>query len=176
MAPHHLRIMIKRTPEEWDRWVQDLCQGQHSEAWRGIMCFLRWIQIREENGHPVPTFLLGIEGDLLHSRLLRRLLDKKEPFDYPPPETFGHGWYELVEQGKGLATDVRLWAWAPESKIAINQDVWTILQKVSDTEYLVTYRPDGEPFRLQQLNEKEWLLERVKGDSPQSVEGSQAKS
>lgn len=152
--------MKARTPEEWNRWLADNSQGVNDEAWRGIMCFLRWIQIREENGHPVPAFLVGLEGDLFHSRLIRRLLDGKEPLEQPPPEKFGQGWYELVETGRGIATEVSPWQWAPESKIAIDHDIWTIARKRGETEFLVTYRAGGEVYRLSRIDEKEWLLER----------------
>ena len=153
--------MTNRTLEDWERWLEQFSEGANTEAWRGIMCFLRWIQVREENGHLVPSFLHGIEGDLYHSRLLRRLLSGSEPLHHPPPESFGQGWYELVENGKGIATEVKLWEWSPEHKIAINQDIWTILSRNGENEYVVTYRPDGEPYHLKRLNAQEWLLERL---------------
>jgi hypothetical protein len=127
---------------------------------------LRWFQIREENGHPVPTFLMGIEGDLFHSRLLRRLLEGKEPLVEPPPEKFGQGWYELVETGRGVATEVSPWQWAPESKISIEQDIWRIVKRHSESEFLVTYREGGEVYRLSRINETEWLLERRDEEVP----------
>ena len=66
--------MTRRTAEEWDQWLTEYSRGENTEAWRGIMCFLRWIQIRAENGHPIPNFLPAIEEDIFFSHLLRRLL------------------------------------------------------------------------------------------------------
>lgn len=155
--------MTKRTAEEWKRWLSEFSRGENPEAWRGIMCFLRWIQIRADNGHPVPNFLMGLEGDIYYSHLLRRLLEGKEPLSYPPPESNGAGWYDLLETGRGTARDVRPWEWAPDHKIAINQGIWTILEKRSDTDYVITYRPNGEAFHLTKQPDGDWLLERVPG-------------
>src|SRR5262249_3180515 len=103
----------KRTPEEWLEWLNEFSRGANREAWRGIMCLLRWVEIREENGHPVPPYMRAIEGDLFHSPLLRRLLDGKEPLPCPPPERKGQPWYELLETGRGVAKVVAPWQWAP---------------------------------------------------------------
>ena len=152
--------MTSRTNDEWQKWLSEFSRGNHSEAWRGIMCFLRWIQIRAENGHSIPNFLPAMEGDIFHSHLLRRMLGGKEPLDAPPPETFGQPWYELVETGRGVATEVTPWEWAPEQKISVNQGIWTILEKKSDTEYRVTYRLNPAAYHLSKQADGNWLLER----------------
>jgi hypothetical protein len=153
--------MIRRSPEQWQSWLEEFSKGQEPEAWRGIMCFFRWIQIREENGHAVPGFLEALEGDIFHSHLLRRLLGKQEPLEYPPPESFGQPWYELVEKGVGVATVVTPWAWAPDSKISINQGIWSILDRISDSEYIVNYHPECEAYRLVRRSESQWELTRL---------------
>jgi hypothetical protein len=150
----------KRTREEWEAWLDEFCRGSNREAWRGIMCLLRWVEIREENGHPVPPYLRAIEGDLYHSPLLRRLIDGKEPLPTPPPEHHGQPWYELLESGRGVATEVVPWRWAPDQKISIDEGIWTIVEKRSDCEYLVSYRVGGELYRLSQVADRNWLLER----------------
>jgi hypothetical protein len=152
--------MNRRSSDEWQSWLAEFSRGDQSEAWRGIMCFLRWFQIRADNGHSIPNFLPAIEGDIFHSHLLRRMLSGKEPLDAPPPENFGQPWYDLVESGSGIATEVLPWEWAPEQKISINQGIWTILEKKSDTEYLVTYRLNPSAYRLSKQADGNWLLER----------------
>ena len=152
--------MLDRTPDDWQRWLEEFSNGDNREAWRGIMCFLRWIQIRAQNGHAIPDFLPGLEGDIYHSYLLRRLLGGKEPLPLPPPESFGKAWYELLETGRAEGVEVKPWQWAPESKIAINDGIWTILEKKSDVKMIVTYRVGGERFRLVR-GEEGWLLERA---------------
>jgi hypothetical protein len=155
--------MTRRTTDEWNRWLADFSQGDQPEAWRGIMCFLRWLQIRAENGHPIPNFLPAMETDIFHSHLLRRMLAGKDPLEAPPPESFGQPWYELVETGRGVATEVKPWEWAPEQKIAVNRGIWTILEKKSDTEYLVTYRLNPTAYRLFKQADGTWLLEQSEG-------------
>jgi hypothetical protein len=153
--------MKKRSPQEWHEWLEEFSRGDNTEAWRGIMCLLRWVEIREENGHPVPFYLRAMEGDIFHSPLLRRLLGGKEPLPAPPPEANGKPWYELIETGRGVARNVRLWEWAPELKISIDDGIWTIVEKRSETEYLVAYRQGGESYRLTKRAEGEWILERI---------------
>jgi hypothetical protein len=153
--------MTRRTAEEWNQWLAEYSRGDNTEAWRGIMCFLRWIQIRAENGHAIPNFLPAIEEDIFFSHLLRRLLAGKDALESPPPESFSQPWYELVENGTGVATEVKPWEWAPEQKISINQGIWTILEKKSDSEYLVMYRLNPETYRLAREADGNWLLNRV---------------
>lgn len=153
--------MNRRSPEEWDQWLAEFSRGESVEAWRGIMCFLRWIQIRAENGHPIPNFLPAMEGDIFHSHLLRRMLEGKMPLEAPPPESFGQPWYELVETGKGVATEVKPWEWAPDQKISINQGIWTIVEKKSDTEFIVTYRLNPVTYRLTCDKDNTWTIQRM---------------
>lgn len=150
--------MNRRTAEEWQAWLNEFSRGENTEAWRGIMCFFRWIQIRAENGHPIPNFLPAMEGDIFHSHLLRRMLSGKEPLDSPPPESFGQPWYELVEMGEGIATEVKPWEWAPEQKISVNQGIWTIIEKKSDDEYIVNYRLNPSSYRLHKLDNGSWRI------------------
>ena len=152
--------MARRTADDWRQWLADFSRGEHPEAWRGIVCLLRWLEVKAENGHPVPNVLPAMEGDIYHSHLLRRLLAGKEPLDAPPPESFGQPWYELVETGRGVATEVKPWEWAPEQKISVNRGIWTILEKRSDDEYLVTYRLNPTAYRLARQADGAWLLER----------------
>ncbi len=155
--------MTRRTVAEWEDWLTEFSRGENLEAWRGIMCFLRWIQIRAENGHPIPNFLPAMEGDIFHSHLLRRMLAGKGPLEAPPPESFGQPWYDLVEAGKGIATEVQPWEWAPDQKISINQGIWTIIEKKSDAEYIVTYRLNPMSYRLSRQSDDSWLLEQMTG-------------
>jgi hypothetical protein len=155
--------MTSRTTEDWQQWLAEFSRGESPEAWRGIMCFLRWLQIKAENGHPIPDFLPAMEGDIYHSHLLRRLLGGKEPLPAPPPESFGQPWYDLVESGRGTPTEVKPWEWAPEQKISVNRGIWTILEKKSETEYVVTYRLNPAAYHLSQKLDGTWVLERMEG-------------
>ncbi|MCX7666573.1 MAG: hypothetical protein N2112_13630 [Gemmataceae bacterium] len=151
--------MRRRSPEEWRDWVAEFSQGQYTEAWRGIMCFLRWVQIRTDNGYPVPTNYEALEGDLYHSHLLRRMLAGKDPLLNPPPESFGYPWYELAEQGHAEPTEVRPWEYA-EDKLLINQAVWNIIEKKSDNEYILSYKADPTYYLLKK-NDDKWRIIRL---------------
>ena len=139
--------MTRRTPDEWQQWLSEFAQGQNVEAWRGIMCFLRWIQIRAENGHPVPNFLEAMEGDIFHSHLLRRMIAGKDPLGAPPPESFGQPWYEVVERGRGTRPRQAL-GMGPDQKISVNEGSDDPREEVG--EYVVTYRLNPGVFRLHQ--------------------------
>jgi len=153
--------MLDRTLDDWNKWLEEFSHGDNSEAWRGIMCFLRWIQVRAQNGHAIPNFLPALEGDLFHSLLLRRMLGGKEPLPFPPPESFGKAWYDLIETGRAENVQVHPWEWAPDVKIAINEGIWTILEKRSETDMDVTYREGGEPFRLTREEGGTWVLKQT---------------
>ena len=88
-------------------------------------------------------------------------MDGKDPLDAPPPESFGEPWYELVETGRGTATEVKPWEWAPDQKISVNRGIWTILERRSDTEYVITYRHNPDTYRLSKQSDGTWLVERV---------------
>jgi hypothetical protein len=60
-----------------------------------------------------------------------------------------------------VATEVKPWEWAPDQKISVNRGIWTILEKRSDTEYVVTYRQNPTAFRLSERADGTWLLERA---------------
>ncbi len=153
--------MLDRTAEDWAEWLDEFSNGSNREAWRGIQCFLRWIQIRALNGYAIPEFLPGLEGDIFHSLLLRRMLDGKEPLTAPPPESHGQAWYDLLENGRAEGVEVQRWEWAPDLKIAINRGIWTILERKSETDLIVTYRTGGQRFTLRQREDGIWLLERT---------------
>jgi hypothetical protein len=151
--------MKTRTAAEWQAWLQEMSQHQNEEAWRGILCFFRWIEIRALNGHATPSFLEGLQQDLHHSALLRRLIAGKEPLPEPPPESFGQPWYELIENGEATASEVKPWEWDPESKLSINKGVWTIQERIGETEYLVTRKGSTGLYEVAQHAEQ-WVIRK----------------
>jgi hypothetical protein len=108
-----------------------------------ISCFHKWLSIREENDIPFPNNLLKLRIDMDHSALLRRLLEGKEPLPIPPPRAFSYPWYELIDYGCSEPNEV----WEPNASLhsypclVIDQfSGWKILDKVSETEWIITYR------------------------------------
>ncbi len=152
--------MNTRSAAQWHQWLDELSRGSNDEAWRGIQCFFRWIEIRAQNGHAVPSFLEGLENDLRHSGLLRRLISGKEPLPEAPPESFGQPWYELIENGEAIAEDVLPWEWEPDKKLRINKGVWTISERIGNDEYIVYWRKPEELFRVAKA-EGVWTIRRA---------------
>jgi hypothetical protein len=148
---------------DWEAWVQGLARCSPDErpidpqAWRGVACLLRWLDcVGREKG---PAFVKGLcqnlkrmTIDIEHSALLQRLLQGKEPLPHPPPLACAYPWYELIESGAGTAFDVQEWPHPEEGgtpRLLINQSAqWRILEKVGAQEWIVTYREDGERFRV----------------------------
>jgi hypothetical protein len=78
-------------------------------------CFIEWLEIRnkwEQIGKTGNTFSTGhdlsgltvlnlndLRADIWHSALLHRLLEGKEPLEFPPPLAMSYPNYELAETG-----------------------------------------------------------------------------
>jgi hypothetical protein len=56
---------------------------------------------------------------------------------------------------------VKPWDWAPDQKISVNRGIWTILEKKSDTDLVVTYRQNPDAYRLSKQADGTWRLDRL---------------
>lgn len=129
---------------------------------------LRWLRIREENGKSFPTSLEQFREIVNNSSLLKRLLRGEQALEYPPPLSYDHPWYGLMEDGFGLAGKVLegdqfdrkmygcdvLW---------INDYGWRIIKKISDQEYVITYGNGFVEFKAFTCDDfgGHWRIERV---------------
>ncbi len=147
-------------PEYWVRWMYHQSQGQDLEAWRGVMCVLRWLAIRERNNIPPAGRVFQLEDDIVHSKLLRRLIEGKEPLPDPPPDSFGNPWYELGETGESEAVEVQEILWAEQHYVLINQSIWKVVERVSEIERRVQYQDQTTIYRLTQTDDRRWRLQR----------------
>lgn len=102
----------------------------------------KWLSIREEHGIEFPTNLQQLQIFMMKSSLLSRLIEGKDPLPYPPPLSFSHPWYSLIETGEGVIIDL----WEDNNflisngpVIMIHQFPWKILQKIDEESWLVTY-------------------------------------
>jgi len=132
-----------------------------------IQCLLRWLEVREAEGHPFPDSVRKLKEDIDHSALLGRLLSGQEPLDDPPPKTMAYPWYEIIEKGKGEPSQV----WEAQSDlvsalgfkaIIIDGYPWRILEKVSEEEYLVTYGKNGSVWVARVVGVREDIQERLR--------------
>ena len=112
---------------------------------KSIQALVRWLKIRQENGHPIHD-AFQLEMDIRKSSLLKWLLNGNEPFDERPPTSYSYPWYELMKTGKGWSNDV----WYHENLpgfdcpcLIINQCVWRVVEKVGD-EYVCHYGTDSK--------------------------------
>lgn len=133
----------------WHHWMMSQSHGLNTEAWRGVMCVLRWLSIREDNSIPPPGRFHHMEDDISHSALLRRLIDGKDPLPDPPPESYGQPWYELMENGQSTDVQVAELEWGNGTHLIINESLWKILRQDGPDAWYITYRRGSHLFRLQ---------------------------
>ena len=108
-----------------------------------IQCLLEWLNIREKEGVGFPATTEQLSADVDHSVLLRRLTEGKKPLPTPPPLSFGHPWYELIENGQANASEVVI---SPDC-VSINRQLWKLVSRTKDDDYIVSYG-DQPLFRL----------------------------
>lgn len=105
---------------------------------------VQWLEIREEGGLDIPHSIHLLKICMHKSSLLKRLLDGKEPLLIPPPTKFSYPWYSLIENKKGIASDV----WKADGISAefteypalyVDQLPWKIIEEINSNEYLITY-------------------------------------
>ena len=152
--------MLGTTKTEWRLWMEAISEGHHPEAWRGIMCLLRWMSIREGEGIPPPGGVQNLEDEVNHSKLLRRLLNGQEPYMGAPPESFGDPWYELLDDGAAVDIEVQVVPRYGGQQVLINHGVWTVVERYADDDMEVSYAKRQERYRLQREAD-EWHLRRV---------------
>jgi hypothetical protein len=129
-----------------------------NERWLTVQAVRRWLAFREENGDGPPS-----EPDWDHSALLARLVSGKSPLPEPPPKSFSYPWYELIDNGSAVATEVREvrnWHDNDEVLLSINQARWKIIEKSGDS-YRVQWPPTGLPCDVQPEGEF-WRVTVVK--------------
>jgi hypothetical protein len=132
-----------------------------------IQCLLRWLKIREAEGHSFPVSVKQLETDIAHSALLTRLLNGQEPLPEPPPKSSEYPWYDIVEKGKGEPNDV----WEAEDDLeqafgykalVIDKHPWRILRKISDEEFIVTYGKSDSQWLAKVVGVREDIQEHLR--------------
>lgn len=93
---------------------------------------------------------MSFKANVLHSALLRWMLDGNEPLPEPPPCRFSNPWHQLVVDGEGVALDVR--HDEERETVVIEQRPWKLLKR-TETGYVVTYGS----------GKTQWSVEPVEG-------------
>ena len=132
----------------------------------------KWVEIRQANYQPLPQDSNQLLSDIMHSRLLRRLLAGKEPLPEPPPTSASQPWYELIEDGHGECYEVyevkpEDALYPGEPALLVNQDSrWRIINKLSDAEYIARHGKTPSRYRVWVSKPDEpylprWSIEKI---------------
>ena len=130
-------------------------------------CLLNWLKIKQKEGHRFPSSAEELENDLNHSALFKRMLSGLDPLGTPPPTSMNQPWYELAEKGEGYPKEVYV---ASQSQVAalgydalvIDNFPWRIVEKVSDSEYLITYGSGVDTWRAAVVGIQDNIKEDLK--------------
>jgi len=153
-------MMHETKRNEWERWLTFMSDGKHRDVWRGVMCVLRWLAIREAEGIMPPGRVDDLENDMAFSCLLKRLVGGQEPYPVAPPGSFGQPWYELIDSGEAHDLEVSKIPVNDGQHVVINESLWTVVNRFDDGGLEVAYHERGERFRLKR-DEDHWYLQRV---------------
>lgn len=131
--------------EKW-RLVPDFARDRDypffmSTAAYVLSVIMKWAEIKKENEteQAKRDAWLKVKNDLDQSDLLFRMLQGQEPLEFPPPKSFKHNWYEVVEDGFGIPQKVMFskykggtggWeTWKDDDEYAnIDEFSWKILE------------------------------------------------
>lgn len=126
-----------------------------------------WLTIRSEQEEDFK--LRGVYRDLIHglaeSSLLDRLLDGIPPLKNPPPKSYSHAWYDLVDNGEDVCEDV-YFTWSNwnikglhHDRVRIDAEEWSVLdlEEIDDrTIYTIFWPKDEETlYSLTRMTEED---------------------
>lgn len=140
-----------------------------------IQALLKTLQIRVENGFSFPESLEELNLVIQKSSLLGRLLDGKEPLPAPPPKSFSHPWYSLIEDG--FASPFEVWKYIPdddflETEIIINHTGWKLIEELNKNDYIVSYYTGNGDNR--KLSDTKWHVYPIACKLPRHYESSES--
>ncbi len=137
-----------------------------------VKCMTKWLTIREEQGHDISPQASQLKADIDHSALLKRLLSGKEPLPLPPPHSFNQPWYSLIEEGRADKVNAFIYEnyqGLPLPTAVIDGFPWTLVERLSDSAFLVSYNEQASLYRLQEERPEDnfgWSIEVVPTPSP----------
>lgn len=126
----------------------------------------KWLRIRGQfdvHSNSLEQGFTQLAADAEHSGLLVRLLAGKEPLPKPPPRQNSYPWYELVENGHGIAWEAG-YAGLSRSTLVIDQGMqWEVLHTLPGG-WRVRCTSNDEVYDVVEANlhgVKCWQLTRV---------------
>lgn len=121
-----------------------------------LNCLQTWLDIRSKEQE---TPKIDILCDAMHSSLLQRLLDNKEPFFKPPPLAYSYPWYDLIENKKATA-EITFYN---DVEIVVNQNSnqWTLKERVSAHELILLCKTNNYLYKATLIGPNDWELELI---------------
>jgi hypothetical protein len=113
-----------------------------------VTSIVRWLEIRELSGQPLPSSYRQLVEDVQHSALLHRLLAGMDPFGAAPPRSYGQPWYSLLESGWASGCEFKPLKdrFGAVPRVAINECPWMVLQQLDDGACVVQYSAQTPRF------------------------------
>jgi len=110
-----------------------------------IVAVVKWIKTAREARENIAW--LPMATDVVHSALLKRIMDGGEPLPYAPPIAFSYPWYDLYDKPTEdhLAVEVHI---RNQFEIVINHVVWKAHEEEKDMHYTVMYGNNPDIFDL----------------------------
>lgn len=142
-----------------------------------IKILLEWLEIKKTYSSDFPTSLENLKLNIMKSSLLKRMLEGKEPLHLPPPTSYSHPWYSLIEDGSSVIRFEEFFfpeGWQKEfynyEYVMIRQTAWEVLS-VENNIYKITYHYqcfgndarslDEWSFSKIDENNENWILKKL---------------
>lgn len=106
--------------------------------------------------------------DMMNSQVLDRLISGKPLLSTPPPKSYFHHWYELVDDGEAVCMDVSIssvtkWEASKDKKVTvarIDGEEWNILEDLSEDgeglEYIVQWKNTEYVYKLSRMEANDY--------------------
>lgn len=134
---------------------------------RALPAYARWVEVvRKERNTPdwEPSVI-----DLTKSRLFWWIRSGHEPLPYPPPTAYSCPWYELVVEADRNHSSLEFhiakegaFGGVFDGQVLIAQCPYKIIEKRSETEYIVGFGP----YRFLAFRDPEMRIEELKQINP----------
>lgn len=100
-----------------------------------------WMEIRARTAEPNARW--PNPADIVHSALLRRLLEGKKPTPEPPPTRFSYPDYELATGNKVEVLEVSVLPLLKD-QLTVDQSTWFISKVLGEDDYEAEWRMDRD--------------------------------
>lgn len=107
--------------------------------------------------------------DIQNSQVLDRLISGRELLPTPPPKSYWHHWYELIDDGEAVCIDVtfstyKKWVDGKErdkNVVRIDSEEWDIIDTIpidedGTVDYIVQYKTTDYVYRLSRMQPEDY--------------------